>query len=81
MTKTRLAVVLTATLALAGCGTASPPAPGGSGTAGLPDLTGQRLEVVGSWAAAEQAAFEAVLKSFTDKTHAQVTYTSGGESG
>src|SRR5256885_99901 len=81
MSRSRLGLAaLTAALALAGCGTASPPVPDGSGAGGkLPDLTGQKLEVVGSWAAAEQAAFEAVLRSFTDRTHAQVTYTSGGD--
>lgn len=74
-----LAAALTAALALAGCGNASPLVSGSSGAGGnLPDLTGQTLEVVGPWAAVEQAAFEAVVKSFTDKTHAQVTYTSGG---
>jgi alpha-glucoside transport system substrate-binding protein len=81
-TQLGLAVVLTAALAVAGCGNASP-APSssssGGGAGSLPDLTGQKLEVVASWAAAEQAAFEAILKKFTDQTHAQVTYTSGGD--
>ena len=67
-TQLGLAVVLIAALAAAGCGNASPVASGSSGSGGLPDLTGQKLEVVGSWAAAEQAAFEAVVKNFTDKT-------------
>jgi alpha-glucoside transport system substrate-binding protein len=80
-TQLGLAVVLTAALAVAGCGNSgtSPSASGsGAGPGGLPDLTGQKLEVIGSWSAAEQAAFEAVLKKFSDATHAQVTYTSGG---
>src|SRR2546429_4146741 len=77
-TRRGLAVALAGTLAVAGCGNA--PGPSGSGgTGGLPDLSGQRLEVIGTWSAAEQAAFAAVLKNFTDKTHAQVTYTSGGD--
>ncbi|OLB64714.1 MAG: hypothetical protein AUI10_09985 [Actinobacteria bacterium 13_2_20CM_2_72_6] len=77
-TRLGLAVALAGTLAVAGCGNA--PGPSGSGgTGGLPDLSGQRLEVIGTWSAAEQAAFAAVLKNFTDKTHAQVTYTSGGD--
>src|SRR5256885_11075351 len=77
-TRLGLAVALAGTLAVAGCGNA--PGPSGSGgTGGLPDLSGQRLEVIGTWSAAEQAAFAAVLKNFTDKTHAQVTYPSGGD--
>src|SRR2546421_12765862 len=77
-TRLGLAVALAGPLAVAGCGNA--PGPSGSGgTGGLPDLSGQRLEVIGTWSAAEQAAFAAVLKNFTDKTHAQVTYTSGGD--
>jgi len=83
MRKTQLGLVvaLAAALAAAGCGGGGSPSGGsssGAGGAGLPDLTGQKLEVVASWSAAEQAAFEAVLKGFTDKTHAQVTYTSAG---
>jgi len=70
---------MAAVLAAAGCGSGTPSAGSSSGTAGgLPDLSGQKLEVIGEWTAQEQAAFEAVLKGFSDKTHAQVTYTSGG---
>jgi alpha-glucoside transport system substrate-binding protein len=74
-----LVVAMAALLAAAGCG-ASTPASSSSSTAvgGLPDLTGQKLEVIGIWSAAEQDAFQAVLKRFSDATHAQVTYTSGG---
>jgi ABC-type glycerol-3-phosphate transport system substrate-binding protein len=83
MRKTQLGLVvaLAAVLAAAGCsGGSSTPSGGGSSAGGgnLPDLTGQKLEVIGSWSAAEQEAMQAVLKNFADKTHAQVTYTSGG---
>ena len=79
-----LAVALAAVLTAAGCGSSgtTTPSGGGSSAAGggttYPDLTGQKLEVVATWSGEEQAAFQAVLKNFTDKTHAQVTYTSGG---
>jgi alpha-glucoside transport system substrate-binding protein len=82
MRKTQLGLVvaMAAVLAVAGCGSSTPAASSSSAsTGGLPDLSGQKMEVVGAWAATEQAAFEAVIKNFTDKTHAQVTYTSGGE--
>jgi alpha-glucoside transport system substrate-binding protein len=76
-----LVVALTAVLAVAGCdggsGTGHPPA-SGPGGASLPDLSGQRMEVIGEWTATEQNAFEAVLKNFADRTHAKITYTSGG---
>lgn len=49
-----------------------------SGTSGLPDLSGQHLEVISEWSSDEQKAFEAVLADFAAKTHASVTYTSGG---
>jgi len=82
MRKTRLGLVVAvlAALAAAGCGGSgnAAPAASGGGTGGLPDLSGQKLEVIGSWSAAEQDAFQAVLKKFSDATHAQVTYTSGG---
>jgi hypothetical protein len=75
-------MALAAALAVAGCGggggsSSASSTPSASG-ANLPDLTGQKLEVIGEWTAQEQAAFEAVLKNFADQTHAQVTYTSGG---
>jgi alpha-glucoside transport system substrate-binding protein len=78
-TQLGLVIAVVAALATAGCGGGSAaPAASSGGAGGLPDLTGQKLEVIGSWSAAEQAAFQAVLKKFTDATHAQVTYTSGG---
>jgi alpha-glucoside transport system substrate-binding protein len=81
MRKTQLGLVVAVVTALAtaGCGGSGSAAPSPSGGAGgLPDLSGQKLEVIGIWSAAEQDAFQAVLKKFTDATHAQVTYTSGG---
>ncbi len=79
-TQLGLAVALAAVLAAAGCGSGGTPSGGGSSAAGggMPDLTGQKLEFIGIWSAAEQEAFQAVLKNFSDKTHAEVTYTSGG---
>jgi ABC-type glycerol-3-phosphate transport system substrate-binding protein len=79
-TQLGLVVMMVAALVAAGCGATGTPSAVGSSAAvgGLPDLSGQRLEVIGSWSAAEQDAFQAVLKKFSDATHAQVTYTSGG---
>jgi hypothetical protein len=82
MRANRLALVaMTATtLALSGCDT-GPVAPAGADLyngAGLPDLTGQSVEVIGEWSSNEQQAFEAVLKKFGELTHAKVTYVSGG---
>ena len=74
-----LAVAMVATLAAAGCGASGTPSGGSSaGAGGLPDLSGQKLEVIATWTGVEQDAFKAVLKQFTDATHAEVTYTSGG---
>src|SRR5205814_742992 len=80
MRRTQLGLVVAAVLAAAsaGCGGASALPAASSSGGGLPDLTGQKLEVIGIWSAAEQDAFQAVLKKFADATHAQVTYTSGG---
>jgi len=74
-----LAVAMVATLAAAGCGASGTPSGVSSaGAGGLPDLSGQKLEVIATWTGVEQDAFKAVLKQFTDATHAEVTYTSGG---
>jgi ABC-type Fe3+ transport system substrate-binding protein len=70
----RGAAIAAVVLAMAGCG---PKAVAGSGSAGS-DLTGQRLEVIGEWTGEEQANFQRVLGGFAAKTHAKVTYTSGG---
>src|SRR5258705_10273139 len=70
------AVALAAALAVAGGGGGATP-PAGWGPAGT-DLTGQSLEVIGEWTGAEQANFKKVLDGFTGKTHAKITYTSGG---
>jgi ABC-type glycerol-3-phosphate transport system substrate-binding protein len=47
--------------------------------AALPKLDGQSLEVAAVWSGAEQKSFEAVLKSFEDKTGATVKFTSTGD--
>jgi alpha-glucoside transport system substrate-binding protein len=82
MRKSQLGLVaaMATALALSGCDIA-PVARAGdglSGASGLPDLTGQSVEVIGEWSSGEQQAFEAVLKKFSDLTHARVTYVSGG---
>jgi alpha-glucoside transport system substrate-binding protein len=74
----RTVLVAIAVLAIAGCGGPVGPVGDSAFTGGLPDLTGQSVEVIGEWSSVEQASFEAVLKRFADLTHARVTYVSGG---
>jgi len=69
--------VLAATLAAAGCGGGRATPAASSSSTGV-NLNGQSLEVIGEWTGAEQAAFQAVLDGFSQKTGAKVTYTSGG---
>lgn len=44
----------------------------------LPDLTGQRVQVVAVWTDAEQENFNEVLAHFEERTGADVTYTPAG---
>lgn len=53
-------------------------APGTTGTSGLPDLTGQTVEVAAVWTATEQANIQKVLDEFAAQTGATVTFTSTG---
>ncbi|TMR95812.1 ABC transporter substrate-binding protein [Nonomuraea basaltis] len=85
MRKARAAVILAGlAVAVAACGnaptttqpTASESAPA---TAGEKTLQGVKLEVAAKWTGAEQKNFEQVLKAFSDKTGAEVTYASTGE--
>ncbi|MGP3954513.1 ABC transporter substrate-binding protein [Nonomuraea sp. 3N208] len=85
MRKARAAAILAGlALAVAACGnaptttqpTASESAPA---TAGAKTLQGVKLEVAAKWTGAEQKNFEQVLKAFSDKTGAEVTYASTGE--
>ncbi|MEO3871808.1 ABC transporter substrate-binding protein [Nonomuraea sp. B12E4] len=85
MRKARAAAILAGlAIAVAACGnaptttqpTASGPAPA---SGGAKPLDGVKLEVAAKWTGAEQKNFETVLKAFTDKTGAQVTYASTGE--
>ncbi|MFI6479876.1 ABC transporter substrate-binding protein [Nonomuraea sp. NPDC050663] len=71
-------------IALAACGnapTTTPTQAGGSPSAGGggKTLEGVKIEVAAKWTGEEQKNFEQVLKAFTDKTGAQVTYASTGE--
>ncbi|GAA4060602.1 ABC transporter substrate-binding protein [Nonomuraea soli] len=71
-------------IALAACGnapTTTPTQAGGSpsAAAGGKTLEGVKIEVAAKWTGEEQKNFEQVLKAFTDKTGAQVTYASTGE--
>jgi alpha-glucoside transport system substrate-binding protein len=50
-----------------------------SASGGGKTLEGVKLEVAAKWTGAEQKNFEQVLKAFSDKTGAQVTYASTGE--
>jgi multiple sugar transport system substrate-binding protein/alpha-glucoside transport system substrate-binding protein len=83
---TRLsAVVVAATLALAACGGGDSPSGGGESTAAsggatqFADLSGQSLEVAGSWGGSEQKSFTQVLNDFKAKTKATIKYTSYGD--
>jgi ABC-type glycerol-3-phosphate transport system substrate-binding protein len=49
----------------------------GHGVAAV-DLRGRTVEVAGTWSGTEQKNFEAVLREFARRTHADVKYTSGG---
>jgi len=59
-------------------GTGTTSGPGTTVAGGLPDLTGQNVEVAAVWSATEQANFQKVLDAFADQTGATVTYTSTG---
>lgn len=52
--------------------------PSTSGTSGLPDLTGQTVEVAAVWTGTEQANVQKVLDEFAAQTGATVTFTSTG---
>ncbi|GAA2206046.1 ABC transporter substrate-binding protein [Nonomuraea monospora] len=72
-------------VAVAACGnapTTTEPTAAGSASAtsgGAKSLQGVKIEVAAKWTGAEQKNFEQVLKAFTDKTGAEVTYASTGE--
>lgn len=73
-------------LAVTACGgnapTTSQPAesaPAASESGGAKTLEGVTLEVAAKWTGEEQKNFEQVLKAFSDKTGAKVTYASTGE--
>ncbi|HEX4814249.1 MAG TPA: ABC transporter substrate-binding protein [Nonomuraea sp.] len=85
MRNARAAAILAGlALAVAACGnaptttqpSASESAPA---SAGAKTLQGVKIEVAAKWTGAEQKNFEQVLKAFSDKTGAQVTYASTGE--
>jgi ABC-type glycerol-3-phosphate transport system substrate-binding protein len=71
-------------LVAAACGgggsttTTPPAASGASGATGLPDLSGQSINVVAVWTGAPQDAFKQVLAKFDDETGANTTFTSAG---
>jgi len=47
--------------------------------AGLPDLTGESVEIAAVWSGAEQESFEQVLASFEEQTGADVSFISTGD--
>ncbi|AQZ66257.1 Alpha-glucosides-binding periplasmic protein AglE precursor [[Actinomadura] parvosata subsp. kistnae] len=86
MRKGRAAAILAGlAVAVAACGnapTTTEPTASGSASAsggGAKPLQGVKLEVAAKWTGAEQKNFEQVLKAFTEKTGAEVTYASTGE--
>ncbi|WP_283137239.1 ABC transporter substrate-binding protein [Rhizohabitans arisaemae] len=70
-------------LAVAACGGAAQEPAGGPAASGsapaAKSLEGVTVEVAAKWTGEEQANFEQVLKAFTEKTGAKVTYASTGE--
>lgn len=85
MRTTRAAAVLAGlAVAVAACGnapTTTEPTASGSApaTSGAKTLEGVKIEVAAKWTGDEQKNFEQVLKAFSDKTGAEVTYASTGE--
>ncbi|NUW36652.1 carbohydrate ABC transporter substrate-binding protein [Nonomuraea sp. SMC257] len=88
MAKASAAVILAGlAVAVAACGnapTTSGPAASSSASSastggGGKTLEGVKLEVAAKWTGDEQKNFEQVLKAFTEKTGAKVTYASTGE--
>ncbi|WXK62690.1 extracellular solute-binding protein [Nonomuraea sp. N2-4H] len=86
MRKGRAAAILAGlAVAVAACGnapTTTEPTASESASAsdgGAKPLQGVKLEVAAKWTGAEQKNFEQVLKAFSDKTGAEVTYASTGE--
>ncbi|MFD9939329.1 ABC transporter substrate-binding protein [Nonomuraea sp. NPDC059023] len=72
-------------VAVSACGnapTTTPTQPAGTGAAtsgGAKPLQGQKIEVAAKWTSDEEKSFRQVLKAFSDKTGAEVTYASTGE--
>ncbi|MEU4233071.1 ABC transporter substrate-binding protein [Nonomuraea sp. NPDC026600] len=85
MQKARAAAVLAGlAVAVAACGNApTTTQPAASSSASATEagktLQGVKLEVAAKWTGDEQKNFEKVLKAFSDKTGATVTYASTGE--
>ncbi|MEU7739426.1 ABC transporter substrate-binding protein [Nonomuraea sp. NPDC049158] len=86
MRKARAAAILAGlAVAVAACGNApTTTQPTASGSAPASDgggktLQGVKLEIAAKWTGEEQKNFEKVLKAFSDKTGATVTYASTGE--
>ncbi|MFG1702856.1 ABC transporter substrate-binding protein [Nonomuraea sp. M3C6] len=84
MRKARAAAILAGlAVAVAACGnaptTTQPTASGSASASAGKTLEGVKLEVAAKWTGQEQKNFEQVLKAFSDKTGAQVTYASTGE--
>jgi alpha-glucoside transport system substrate-binding protein len=85
MRKARAAAILAGlAVAVAACGnapTTTQPTDAASSApaSGAKTLEGVKLEVAAKWTGAEQKNFEQVLKAFSDKTGAKVTYASTGE--
>jgi ABC-type glycerol-3-phosphate transport system substrate-binding protein len=76
------AAALASAVTVAGCGGSSTPSGGKSGSGGGGgSLSGQSFTILGQWTGGEQAAFQAVIKNFDDKTGATGHYTpaAGGD--
>ncbi|XVV06491.1 ABC transporter substrate-binding protein [Actinosynnema sp. CA-248983] len=76
MSRLKVTAALVAAIAtLTACGGGGTTAGGGDGKS----LSGQTVEVVGTWSGDEQLRFEQVLSAFKEKTGAEVRYTPAGD--
>src|SRR3954470_7788676 len=75
------ALAMAATVAACGGSSSSNNAGGASpsASAGLPQLTGTTINVIGKWSGVEQKSFLKVLDDFEAKTGATVNFTSSGD--